>query len=74
MAADETRETGFGEVHALDVRGRAVLGLRDREIMAGVDGAAEPQAARQFGCQIREDVAEHVGVTMTSKAAGLRTR
>ena len=50
-----------GDVLAGDVRRRAVRRLRHRVPSPGIERAAEAEAAGQFGRQVGQDVAEHVG-------------
>ena len=46
-------------------------GLRHRHPVAGIDRAAEPEAARKFRGEIGEDVAEHVGAEQHVEPLGL---
>ena len=71
IATDRISEVGFGHALAGDVGSRAVLGLRDADGVAGIDGTAQAQAARQLGGFVAEDVAEHVGGDDDVETGGL---
>src|SRR3546814_9155016 len=57
----EDQRGRIGDALPRDVGRRAVLCLRDADIVAGVDRTAEAEAAAEFRCLVGQYVAEHVG-------------
>ncbi len=71
LRGGEDQRGRVGDVAPGDVGGGAVGRLRHGVVEAGVERAAQAKAAGEFGGEVREDVAEHVGGDDDVEAGGI---